>query len=137
MSNAALRSSKTSNETQPWSGFCHFGLVYSWFFDRALTVLFSGERAALSMRFALLSTCSVSCWSVVFRSRHSCLVSGSVLVLCRGSDTHVSRVRAGRVLLCPCAFVVFVFFLLFCLGLCGTPSCVFHWLRVFMFVMNE
>ncbi len=30
--------------------------------------------------FSLLSTCSVSCWSVVFGSRHSCLVSGSVLV---------------------------------------------------------
>ncbi len=39
-------------------------------------------------RRALLSTCSLSCWSVVFGSRHSCLVSGPFLVSCQGSDTH-------------------------------------------------
>ncbi len=74
------------------SGFCHFGLVYLWFCDRTLTLpscLVSCERAASSVLkpCALSSACFVSCWSVVFGSWHSSC-SGSVLVLCRGSDTH-------------------------------------------------
>ncbi len=74
------------------SGFCHFGLVYSWFCDRTLTLpscLVSCERAASSVLkpCALSSACFVSCWSVVFGSLHSSC-SGSVLVSCRGSDTH-------------------------------------------------
>ncbi len=57
---------------------------------------------------ALLSMCSASCWSIVFGSRHSCLVSGSVLVSCWGSDTHILglvllRERAVSSLLGPCA----------------------------------
>ncbi len=55
-----------------------------------------------------LSTCSVSCWSVVFGSRHSCLVSGPVLVSCRGSDTYAPSLfllweHAVSSLLEPCA----------------------------------
>ncbi len=46
-----------------------------------------------------------------------------------------SRVRSGRTLLCPCAFVVFIL-LSFALS-CSVwhAACVFHWLRAFMFVM--
>ncbi len=96
------------------SGFYHFGLVYSWFCERALT----------------LPSCLVSCWSVVFGSRHSCLVSGPVLVSCRGSNTHAP----GLVLLVEACGLEFAravrssvrvhslssfCFLLFCLVLCG------------------
>ncbi len=95
------------------SGFYHFGLVYSWFCERALT----------------LPSCLVSCWSVVFGSRHSCLVSGPVLVSCRGSNTHAP----GLVLLVEACGLEFAravrssvrvhslssfCFLLFCLVLC-------------------
>ncbi len=50
---------------------------------------FSCERAASSVLepCALSSACLVSCWSVVFGSRHSCLVS----VSCQGSDTRAPR----------------------------------------------
>ncbi len=61
------------------SGFCHFSLVsfigfmtLPW---HSRHVLFSFDRAASSVHVpcALSSACLVSCWSVVFRSRHSCL----------------------------------------------------------------
>ncbi len=107
------------------SGFYHFGLVYSWFCERALT----------------LPSCLVSCWSVVFGSRHrssSGFVSGfkhsrSRFGLACGSVR--SRVRSGRALLCPCAFVVFVLLSLVLSCSVWQAACVFHWLRAFMFVM--
>ncbi len=98
------------------SGFCHFGLVYSWFCDRALTLpscLVSCERAASSVLkpCALSSACFVSCWSVVFGSWHSCLVQALFWfrVGVRTLTLHVqsccgsmrSRVRSGPALLCP------------------------------------
>ncbi len=53
-----------------------------------LVLLWEHAVSSVLEPYALLSTCSVSCWSVVFRSRHSCLVSGPVLGSCLGSDTH-------------------------------------------------
>ncbi len=46
-----------------------------------------------------------------------------------------SRVRSGRALLCPCAFVVFVLLSQFFSCFVWHAACVFHWLRAFMFVM--
>ncbi len=46
-----------------------------------------------------------------------------------------SRVRSGRALLCPCAFVVFVLIsLVLSCSVCHA-ACVFHWLHAFIFVM--
>ncbi len=91
---------------------------------------------------ALLSTCSVSCWSMVFGSRHSCLVSGPVLVSCRGSDTHAPGLvllweRAVSSSLRPCAPLsvrirclrfAFSCFVLFCVArsLCISLAACFH-----------
>ncbi len=91
---------------------------------------------------ALLSTCSISCWSLVFRSRHSCLVSGPVLVSCQGSDTHTPGLvllweRAVTSLLGPCAplsmcihclHFAFSCFVLFCVAhsLCFSLAACFH-----------
>ncbi len=80
---------------------------------------------------ALLPICSVSCWSMVFGSRHSCLVSGPVLVSCRGLDTHAPGLvlmweRVVSSSLGPWGSSGRVYslssfcFLLFCLVLCGT-----------------
>ncbi len=61
------------------SGFCHFGLVLFMVLwqspDTPIMSAFSCERAASSVleSRALSSACLVSCWSVVFGSRHSCL----------------------------------------------------------------
>ncbi len=61
------------------SGFCHFGLVLSMVLwqssDTPILSAFSCERAASSVleSRALSFACLVSCWSVVFGSRHSCL----------------------------------------------------------------
>ncbi len=103
---------------------------------------------------ALLSTCSVSRGSVVFGSRHSCLVSGSVLVSCRGSDTHapgmvllwglavssslgpsasLSMCIRCRVLLHAALFGCMLSLVLSCSV--WYAACVFHWMRAFMFVM--
>ncbi len=60
------------------SGFCHFGLVLFMVLwqspDTPIMSAFSCERAASSVleSRALSSACLVSCWSVVFGSRHSC-----------------------------------------------------------------
>ncbi len=61
----------------------------------------------------------------MFGSRHSCLVSGSVLVLCRGSDTHAtglfllweSRVRTAVCSSVSVHSLSSFGFLLFCLVL--------------------
>ncbi len=61
------------------SGFCHFGLVLFMVLwqspDTPIMSAFSCERAASSVleSRALSSAYLVSCWSVVFGSRHSCL----------------------------------------------------------------
>ncbi len=61
------------------SGFCHFGLVLFMVLwqspDTPIMSAFSCERAASSVleSRSLSSVCLVSCWSVVFGSRHSCL----------------------------------------------------------------
>ncbi len=61
------------------SGFCHFGLVLFMVLwqspDTPIMSAFSCERVASSVleSRALSSACLVSCWSVVFGSRHSCL----------------------------------------------------------------
>ncbi len=61
------------------SGFCHFGLVLFMVLwqspDTHIMSAFSCERVASSVLVsrALSSACLVSCWSVVFGSRHSCL----------------------------------------------------------------
>ncbi len=61
------------------SGFCHFGLVLFMVLwqspDTPIMSAFSCERVASSVleSCALSSACLVSCWSVVFGSRHSCL----------------------------------------------------------------
>ncbi len=61
------------------SGFCHFGLVLFMVLwqspDTPVMSAFSCERAASSVleSRALSSAYLVSCWSVVFGSRHSCL----------------------------------------------------------------
>ncbi len=61
------------------SGFCHFGLVLSMVLwqspDTPILSAFSCERAASSVleSRAVSFACLVSCWSVVFGSRHSCL----------------------------------------------------------------
>ncbi len=62
------------------SGFCHFGLVLSMVLwqspDTPILSAFSCERAASSVlesRALLVLRAFVSCWSVVFGSRHSCL----------------------------------------------------------------
>ncbi len=102
------------------SGFFHLGLVYSWFCNRALT----------------LPSC------LVFGSQHSCLVSGPVLVSCRGSDTHAPGLvllweRAVSSSLGPCAPLsvcirclrfAFSCFLLFCMAhsLCFSLAAYFH-----------
>ncbi len=62
----------------PLSGFCHFGLVLFMVLwqspDTPIMSAFSCERAASSVleSRSLSSACLVSCWSVVFGSRHSC-----------------------------------------------------------------
>ncbi len=65
-------------DTPIMSGFCHFGLVLFMVLwqspDTPIVSVFSCERAASSVleSRALSSACLVSCWSVVFGSRHSC-----------------------------------------------------------------
>ncbi len=89
------------------SGFCHFGLVYTWFCDRDLTL-----PSCLVFLWAhdLSSVCFVSWWS--FGSRHSCLVQ--VLVPGRGSDTHA-----------PCSFLLWEPAVLSSLGPCAPLSTCF------------
>ncbi len=78
----------------------------------------------------------------MFRSRHSCLVSGPVLVSCQGSDTHTPGLvllweRAVTSLLGPCAplsmcirclHFAFSCFVLFCVAhsLCFSLAACFH-----------
>ncbi len=78
----------------------------------------------------------------MFGSRHTCLVSGLVLVSCRGSDTHAPGLillseRAVSSLLRSCAplsvCISYLHFAFSCSEWHG--ACVFHWLCAFMFVM--
>ncbi len=75
------------------SGFCHFGLVYSWFCDRALTLpsclVFLWARSfecARAARSLVCMLCFMLERSVRIPALMSC--SGSVLESCQGSDTH-------------------------------------------------
>ncbi len=132
------------------SGFCHFGLVsFMGFVTEPLHsrhVLFLHERAASSVLepCSVSSACLVSCWSVVFRSRHSCLefrfrvgvrtlasvfclmwVCGVQFAQPRALlSTCVLWLHAVRALLAACIHVVS----------CGVwhAACVFHWLHAFM-----
>ncbi len=86
------------------SGFCHFGLVNTWFCDRDLTL-----PSCLVFLWAhdLSSVCFVSWWS--FGSRHLCLVQ--VLVPGRGLDTHA-----------PCSFLLWECAVSSSLGPCAPLS---------------
>ncbi len=59
------------------SGFCHFGLVlFLVLWQSPDTPIMSCLHVSARLRVcssALSSACLVSCWSVVFGSRHSCL----------------------------------------------------------------
>ncbi len=133
------------------SGFCHFGLVYSWFCDKALTLPsclvfwwargFECARAAHSLVYVLYLMLDRGVWIPVLLS---CFrpISGFV------SGFGHSRSRFGvAVDACGLEFARAVrssvrvhslssfCFLLFCLVLCGMQLVFFHWLHVFMFVM--
>ncbi len=117
------------------------GVIHG-FCDRALT-LSSCECAASSVLVpcALSSACLVSCWSMVFGSRHSCLefwfVSGldtralcSVLLCERAVSSSL-----GRALPCPCVLWCAsssCFYQLRAFMLCQQLVYLFHWLRAFM-----
>ncbi len=81
---------------------------YSWFCDRALV---SCECAASSVLepCALSSVCLVSCWSVVFGSRHSCLefrFRVGVRTLELHVLSHCVSSSLGRARFCPRVFCV-------------------------------
>ncbi len=119
------------------SGFCHFGLVYSWFCDRALT-LPSCLVFLVSALLRVCSSCAVSCLRArihvgVWFSDPSTLVLFQAQFWFRvgSSDTHAP----GLVLLWELAVssslgpvrssvrvhsLSSFCFLLFCLVLCGT-----------------
>ncbi len=104
------------------SGFCHLGLVYSWFCDRALTLPsclvfwwargLECARAARSLvyMFHVGAWCSDPSTLVLFQAQFWFRVGVQTLTLqvwsCCGSVR--SRVRSGNALLFPCAFVIFI-----------------------------
>ncbi len=106
-------------------------------------VLFSCERAC-----ALSSACLVSCWSVVFRSWHSCLefrfrvgvwtLVFHVLSCCVSVRSWVrSAVHSSVHVCCVLCCTQFVFLLAVCIHVMSCAvwhtACVFHWLHAFMF----
>ncbi len=108
---------------------------------------FSCERAASSVleSRALSSACLVSCWSVVFGSRHSCLEFRSrdgvrtlalhFLSLCvRGLEFARHRTLLSTCVLLYCT--QFLFLSAACIHVISCAvwhaACVFHWLRAFM-----
>ncbi len=138
------------------SGFCHFGLVLFMVLwqspDTHIMSAFSCERVASSVLVsrALSSACLVSCWSVVFGSRHSCLEFWSrdgvrtlallFLSLCECAvSSSRSRVRSAPRTLVHVCFVVLhaVRVSIGCVQLCYMLCCVarslyIHWLCAFM-----
>ncbi len=95
---------------------------------------------------ALSSACLVSCWSVVFRSRHSCrdfcvgvrTLTLHVLSHCVSVGSRVRSVTCSTVhmccVLCCCMQFVFLSFLCSHVISCAVrhAAYVFHWLRAFM-----
>ncbi len=143
------------------SGFCHFGLVYSWFCDRALTLpscrcfhVSAWLRVCLSS--ALSSACPVSLFHVgawcsdpgnhvllsfgfVSGFGHSrsmfCLVVGACSL--EFARAVCSSVHVDCVVLCFCMQLMLsatCFHVVLCLVLC--TACAFHWLRAFHVVMS-
>ncbi len=133
------------------SGFCHFGLVYSWFCDKALTLPsclvfwwargFECARAAHTLVYVLYLMLDRGVWIPVLLSCFrpiSGFVSGFGHSHSRfGVAVEVCGLEFARAvqLLCPCAFIVFVLLSLVLSCSVWHAACVFHWLHVFMFVM--
>ncbi len=133
------------------SGFCHFGLVLFMVLwqspDTPIMSAFSCECAASSVleSRALSSACLVSCWSVVFGSRHSCLEFRSrdgvrtlalhflSLCECAVSSSLGTAHSCPRVFCCvarsSCFYRLRAFIYILC---CVARSLYIHWLRTFM-----
>ncbi len=122
------------------SGFCHFGLVYSWFCDRALTLpscpVFMWVRG-FECAWAVCSLVYAPCF-VLERGVWVPALMSWVSVSCRGLDTHAPcsvllwERAVSSSLACAlsyprvlCCFTQFMFFI-GCLHSCYVLCCVAH-----------
>ncbi len=130
------------------SGFCHFDLVLFMVLSPDTPVM-SCFYVSARLWVCLLSVCLVSCWSVVFGSRHLCFefrfrIEVRTLAVSRSMFCLVVW-ACGLEFAQPCALLSKCFVVLYavrvfigCVHSCYILCCValaagvFHWLRAFM-----